>query len=62
MRSKLIDNTLYYGVNLDILRKHVKGESVDLIYLNPPFNSKASHNILFNEVITVRQQEFYFYK
>lgn len=42
-------NTLYYGDNLRILRDHVKDESVDLIYLDPPFNSNASYNILFKE-------------
>lgn len=38
---------LFYGDNLDILRKHVKDESVDLVYLDPPFNSNASYNVLF---------------
>lgn len=42
-------NTLYYGDNLDILRKYIPDESVDLIYLDPPFNSKADYNILFKE-------------
>jgi DNA modification methylase len=40
-------NTLYYGDNLDVLREHIADESVDLIYLDPPFNSNASYNILF---------------
>ena len=40
-------NTLYYGDNLHVLRDHVKDESVDLIYLDPPFNSNANYNILF---------------
>jgi site-specific DNA-methyltransferase (adenine-specific) len=39
--------TLYYGDNLTILREHVKDESVDLVYLDPPFNSNASYNVLF---------------
>jgi adenine specific DNA methylase Mod len=43
------DNVLYYGDNLDILRRYVKDESVDLIYLDPPFNSKATYNVLFGE-------------
>lgn len=34
------ENTLYYGDNLDILREHIPDESVDLIYLDPPFNSR----------------------
>ena len=42
-------NTLYYGDNLDVLRRHVKDESVDLIYLDPPFKSNADYNILFEE-------------
>jgi len=40
-------NRLYYGDNLEILRKYVETESVDLIYLDPPFNSKADYNVLF---------------
>ena len=40
-------NTLFYGDNLDILRQHVADESVDLIYLDPPFNSNATYNVLF---------------
>ena len=40
-------NALYYGDNLDILRGHIANESVDLIYLDPPFNSNANYNILF---------------
>ena len=40
-------NRLFYGDNLDVLRAHVRDESVDLIYLDPPFNSNASYNILF---------------
>jgi 16S rRNA G966 N2-methylase RsmD len=37
----LSTNLLYYGDNLEILRHHVKDESIDLIYLDPPFNSQA---------------------
>src|SRR5450759_4071426 len=43
------DNLLYYGDNLDVLRRHVKDETVDLVYLDPPFNSNASYNVLFSE-------------
>lgn len=39
--------TLYFGDNLNILREHLKDESVDLIYLDPPFNSKRDYNLLF---------------
>jgi site-specific DNA-methyltransferase (adenine-specific) len=40
-------NHLYYGDNLDVLRESIRDESVDLIYLDPPFNSNATYNILF---------------
>jgi DNA modification methylase len=42
-------NTLFYGDNLDVLRRHVDEESVDLIYLDPPFNSDQDFNVLFRE-------------
>ena len=42
-------NHLYFGDNLDILRQHIDAESVDLIYLDPPFNSNATYNVLFRE-------------
>lgn len=42
-------NQLHFGDNLDVLRKYVKDESVDLIYLDPPFNSSANYNVLFKE-------------
>lgn len=43
------DNILYYGDNLDVLRRHVKDETVDLVYLDPPFNSSQDYNVLFAE-------------
>lgn len=42
-------NQLYYGDNLDVLRRHIEDDSIDLVYLDPPFNSNASYNILFAE-------------
>lgn len=42
-------NVLYYGDNLDVLRRHVPDQSVDLVYLDPPFNSDADYNVLFAE-------------
>ena len=42
-------NALYFGDNLNILREHIADESVDLIYLDPPFNSNATYNVLFRE-------------
>ena len=43
------DNVLYYSDNLDILRRYIADESVDLVYLDPPFNSNATYNVLFAE-------------
>ena len=40
-------NRLYFGDNLDVLREKIKDESVDLVYLDPPFNSDANYNVLF---------------
>jgi site-specific DNA-methyltransferase (adenine-specific) len=42
-------NKLFFGDNLRILREHVADESVDLVYLDPPFNSNANYNVLFKE-------------
>lgn len=41
-------NELYYGDNLDVLRQYVKDESVDLVYLDPPFNSNRNYSVIFN--------------
>lgn len=43
----MADNHLFYGDNLDVLRRHIPDESVDLVYLDPPFNSNANYNVLF---------------
>ncbi len=51
MLSKPIsDNYLFYGDNLPILRAHIPDESVDLVYLDPPFNSNRSYNVLFRKL------------
>ena len=42
-------NQLFYGDNLDVLERHVADESVDLVYLDPPFNSNTNYNVLFAE-------------
>lgn len=42
-------NTLFYGDNLTILREHIPSASVDLVYLDPPFNSNRSYNVLFKD-------------
>lgn len=43
----ITENTLFYGDNLSILREYIADESIDLIYLDPPFNSKRTYNVLF---------------
>ena len=45
----MADNKLFYGDNLRILREHIPDESVDLIYLDPPFNSNRDYNVIFKE-------------
>jgi site-specific DNA-methyltransferase (adenine-specific) len=42
-------NKLYFGDNLNILREHVEAQSIDLCYLDPPFNSSVNYNVLFQE-------------
>ena len=49
MPKPITTNTLFYGDNLPILREHIADESVDLIYLDPPFNSNRSYNVLFKD-------------
>lgn len=44
-----MENTLYYGDNLKVLREYIKDETIDLIYLDPPFNSNRSYNVLFKD-------------
>lgn len=43
----MAENLLFYGDNLDVLRRHFGDETVDLVYLDPPFNSDQSYNVLF---------------
>ena len=50
-----MSNVLYYGDNLDVLRKDIKDESVDLIYLDPPFNSNANEPLA---KLRVQMREF----
>ena len=44
------EGVLYYGDNLDVLRRKIKDESVDLCYIDPPFNSKRNYNQIYNNV------------
>jgi site-specific DNA-methyltransferase (adenine-specific) len=43
------ENALYYGDNLEVMRRYIRDESVDLVYLDPPFNSQKDYNVLFRE-------------
>ena len=43
-------NQLYYGDNLEVLRRYIKSESVDLCYIDPPFNSKRNYNQIYNNI------------
>ncbi|MBE2192992.1 MAG: restriction endonuclease, partial [Anaerolinea sp.] len=45
----ITQNTLFYGDNLDILREYIPDQSIDLIYLDPPFNSNRSYNVLYKD-------------
>lgn len=45
----ITENTLFYGDNLDILRQYIVDECIDLIYLDPPFNSSHNYNVLFKD-------------
>lgn len=49
MSKPITQNTLFYGDNLPILREYFPDECIDLIYLDPPFNSSRSYNVLFKE-------------
>jgi site-specific DNA-methyltransferase (adenine-specific) len=48
-QKTIAENTLFYGDNLPILRDYLADESVDLIYLDPPFNSSRSYNVLYKD-------------
>ena len=49
MSENSLKNQLFYGDNLDVLGRYVADESIDLVYLDPPFNSNANYNVLFAE-------------
>jgi DNA modification methylase len=49
MPKPITENTLFYGDNLPILRDYIADESVDLVYLDPPFNSSRNYNVLFKD-------------
>jgi site-specific DNA-methyltransferase (adenine-specific) len=47
--TDLASNVLYYGDNLDILRRYLPDAAVDLVYLDPPFNSNRDDNVIFRD-------------
>ncbi len=49
MQPTIAANTLFYGDNLPILREHIPDESIDLVYLDPPFNSNRNYSVLFRD-------------
>ncbi|MGI8452202.1 MAG: DNA methyltransferase [Streptosporangiaceae bacterium] len=49
MANREWQNQLYYGDNLDLLREDIASETIDLVYLDPPFNSNRAYNVLFND-------------
>lgn len=53
MTTGLSKNRLFYGDNLEVLRQNLGTETVDLVYLDPPFNSNRSYNVIFNRHQTV---------
>ncbi len=51
----ITENTLFYGDNLPILREYITTESIDLIYFDPPFNSRRNYKVLFENGINVER-------
>jgi site-specific DNA-methyltransferase (adenine-specific) len=47
--TDLATNVLYYGDNLDILRRYLPDGAIDLVYLDPPFNSNRDYNVIFRD-------------
>lgn len=57
MPQPITRNTLFYGDNLQILREYIPDESIDLVYLDPPFNSKRTYNVLFRDEKSGQESE-----
>jgi len=49
MPTDLAPNVLYYGDNLDILRRYLPAAAVDLVYLDPPLNSNRDSHVIFRD-------------
>jgi hypothetical protein len=45
-------NKLFYGNNLDVMRKFIRDETGDFCYIDPPFNSKRNYNQIYNNIGT----------
>ena len=45
-----VKNKLFYGDNLEVLRKYTKDDTIDLCYIDPPFNSKRNYNQIYNNI------------
>ena len=52
-------NKLFYGDNLDVMRKFIRDETVDLCYIDPPFNSNRNYNVLFKDESGLEADSFY---
>lgn len=52
----ITENTLFYGDNLPTLRKYIPTESVDLVYLDPSFNSQRTYNVLLKQAARVKAE------
>jgi len=50
--NNIMKNQIFYGDNLEVLRNHIPSESVDLCYIDPPFNSKRNYNQIYNNIGT----------
>ncbi len=46
----MAENKLFYGDNLDVLRKKIRDETIDLCYIDPPFSSKRNYNQIYNNI------------
>src|SRR5437773_12227172 len=49
-KDNSMKNMLYYGDNLEVLRKYIRDETVDFCYIDPPFNSKRNYNQIYNNI------------
>ncbi len=50
LKKPQVPNQLFYGDNIEVLRKYIKDETIDLIYIDPPFNSKRNYNQIYNNI------------